>query len=95
MSDEFEVAKQVATHPATGIGGVSLLAWLANKVWRGHRHEVASMKSATVNNSEAIKLLDHKLDAHALLDQELFRDIQKQMSENHKEVLEHLIKLKG
>ena len=95
MSDEFQTMRDIATHPATGTGIAGVLSFLLHKVWRGHRHEIMSMKSATVNNAHAIDELDKKLDAHALRDEDSFRTLQQTISRNHTELLELLINLKG
>jgi hypothetical protein len=48
MSEELEAAKALATHPASiGSAVIAAMGWLANKVWRGHRHEISNMKQAT------------------------------------------------
>lgn len=95
MADELQAVKDIVAHPVTGGGLVAaVVGWLANKVWRGHRHEIAGMKNATTLNSAALAKLDEELKAHALLDQELFREIKDQMARNHTELLEHLINLK-
>ena len=96
MSDEFQTMKDIATHPATGgTGLLALISFLAHKVWRGHRHEITNMKSATVNNANAISELDKKLDAHIQRDHDTHTELLNTISRNHKEVLEHLINLKG
>jgi hypothetical protein len=43
-ADEMQAVKDVATHPATGGLGLALIGWLANKVWRGYRHEINNIK---------------------------------------------------
>ena len=96
MSVEFQTAKDIATHPATtGGGALVVISWLINKVWRGHRHEITSMKAATVNNADSIGELDKKLDAHAQRDEDSFRELQKTIAANHAELLTHLITLRG
>ena len=95
MNDEFQTVKDIATHPATGTGIAGILSFLIHKVWRGHRHEITSMKSATVNNANAIGELDKKLEAHALRDEDSFRTLQQTISKNHTESLGILINLKG
>lgn len=95
MSDEFQTAKDIATHPATGGGALVVISWLINKVWRGHRHEVAGMKAATVLNTSSIGELDKKLEAHSQRDEDSFRELQNTIARNHAEVLTHLINLKG
>ena len=96
MSDEFQSIKDIAIHPATGgAGALAVITWLVNKVWRGQRHEIASMKSAAVNNAHAIGELDKKLDAHIQRDHDTHTELLNTISSNHKEILEHLINLKG
>ena len=95
MSDEFKTVKDIATHPATGTGIAGILSFLIHKVWRGHRHEIASMKSASVHNAAAIVELDKKFDEHIQRDHDVHTELLNTISRNHKEVLEHLINLKG
>lgn len=95
MSDELEVAKAIATHPATGgAAAITLISWLLNKVWRGHRHEIANLKDTDAKQGAAIVKLYEKFDAHALRDEDSFRSLQQQMADNHSEVLKHLLELK-
>jgi hypothetical protein len=95
MSDELQALKDVASHPAAGGSVViAVFAWLSNKVWRGHRHEVAGMKQVSANNTEVIRLLDEKLDAHSQRDHDVHTELLQTIARNHSEVLEHLINLK-
>lgn len=60
MSEELEAVQAVATHPASiGSAVMAVMGWLANKVWRGHRHEIANMKQAAANN---LAVLEKKSD---------------------------------
>lgn len=64
MSEEIEVAKAVATHPLSlGGFGLTVIGWLFNRVWRGHRHEIANMKLAT---AAAVTVLEKKADKSEL-----------------------------
>ena len=95
MSDEYQALKEVASHPAAGGSLLAMaLGFLANKVWRGHRHEVANMKSVSTNNTASIVKLDDKLEAHIQRDHDTHAQLLQQMADNHKEVLDHLINLK-
>lgn len=81
---------QLATHPATiGGGGASMAVvyFLANKVWRGHRHEVSNMKQSIENNGKSVEKLFEKLEEHAQRDTDQFREISNKMSDNHAELL--------
>jgi hypothetical protein len=84
MTTEFQVAKDVATHPATVVAGaVSLIGWLANKVWRGQRLEIANIK-------DALEKLGEKLEQHQERDEELFREVTRRMDDHHAEILRAL-----
>lgn len=56
MSEEFEAVKAVATHPVSiGSAVFGVMGWLANKVWRGYRHEINNMKQATASHGVALE----------------------------------------
>lgn len=83
---EFDLV-QIAMHPATVTGSGGLVLFLANKVWRGHRHEIANMKQATENHAKILEKLFDKIAEHSDRDIEQFREIAKSMSDNHAELL--------
>lgn len=87
MSDELEVAKAVATHPASiGSAVIAVMGWLANKVWRGHRHELANMKQTTATMALVLekKAPQSEVDA-AWREIEKRRDIEAKMFDMFRE----------
>ncbi len=90
MSDEIETAKQIATHPLSLTSLVAAVGWLGNKVWRGHRHEVANMKDSISKQGEWLAKLYEKLEAHQRRDEEMFLEVTKSMGDNHAELLKLL-----
>lgn len=54
MSGEIEVAKEIASHPASLLTATGLIGWLGNKVWRGFRHEIADIKQTQTSSNAAL-----------------------------------------
>lgn len=90
MSDEIEAAKQIATHPLSLTSLVAAVGWLGNKVWRGHRLEMANMKDMQDKHGEYIAKLYEKLNEHAANDSEKFLELTQTIGANHAELLKLL-----
>lgn len=94
VSDDFETVKQVATHPLSLSSVAAVFAWLMNKVWRVHRHEMANVKDSVSKQGEWLGKLYEKLDQHIREDNERFekhgdgvKELLKRMDDHHAAIL--------
>lgn len=73
---------QLATHPATlGSGGTGVFLWLANKVYRGMGHRIASVEQAqSAGFTAAWKEIDRHRDTEAKLFDQMREHEQADMS---------------
>lgn len=72
-----------------GVGGV-IIAWLLNKLWRAHRHEINGLKGTDANLLRLLDRLDGEIKRREVDDRQRFERFTEDAHVRHEEVLVQL-----